>query len=379
MMNTLIAGDFYIADNFRNQQLVNNSVEKMFVSADYRIVNLEAPLTDNAPKNRIIKTGPHLRCNAETTISYLKQLKVDMVALANNHILDYGEKGMIETLAILEKNKIDYVGAGINLNNAVKPKTIDINGIRIDILNFAENEWSIAEESKPGANPLDIIENVRQIKAAKVTHDKVICIIHGGHEYCHFPSPRMVRQYRFYVENGADAIVGHHTHCMSGYEIYNDAPIIYSLGNFLFTLPSGMEERYIGLLAILRIEKEKPISFNLFPIAQEKDTCRVALLNNTQKEAVMNQIKEINKAIADEDLLKKKWDEFVIKKSDQYLDGLSPISAISNRYIRGGFNRLGISKLLLNKNYLKNVLNLARCEAHLDTMKSIIKKYLDED
>jgi len=62
----------------------------------------------------------------------------------------------------------------------------------------------------------------------------------------------MVKQYRFYAENGADAIVGHHTHCIGGYEIYKDVPIIYSLGNFLFTLPSKREEWYSGLLGAIK-------------------------------------------------------------------------------------------------------------------------------
>jgi len=173
-----------------------------------------------------------------TVFPYLKQLKVDAVTLANNHILDYGAKGLSDTFETLKQNKIDYVGAGNNLKEAAQPLTLEKDGQRIAILNFCENEWSIAEEDKPGANPMDIIENTNQIKAAKATHDKVICIIHGGHEYYHLPSPRMQKQYRFYVDNGADAIVGHHTHCVGGYEVYNDVPIIYSLGNFLFIKPS---------------------------------------------------------------------------------------------------------------------------------------------
>jgi len=375
-MNIFIAGDLYIADNFKNQKLIDESVENLFGTADYRIVNLETPLTDNMSKKRIVKTGPHLCSSAETILPYMHQLKVDMVTLANNHILDYGVKGLSDTLNTLRKNNIDYIGAGNNLKEASTPYIIEAEGMKIAILNFCENEWSIAEVDKPGANPLDIIDNVRQIKAAKATHDKVICIIHGGHEYYHFPSPRMVKQYRFYVEHGADAIVGHHTHCIGGHEIYNNAPIVYSLGNFLFTLQSKMEEWYTGLLAILKVENKKPITFDLFPVSQETKKFSVALLNNAQKETVMNQIKEINTAISDEDLLQKKWDEFVIKKTNQYLNGLSPISAISNRYIRGGLNRLGIGKLLLSNNYLKLLLNLMRCEAHKDITSEIIHKKL---
>jgi poly-gamma-glutamate capsule biosynthesis protein CapA/YwtB (metallophosphatase superfamily) len=76
---------------------------------------------------------------------------------------------------------------------------------------------------------MDIIDNANQIKEAKATHDKVIVIVHGGHEYYNLPSPRMQKQYRFYADQGADFVVGHHTHCISGYEVYNGVPIYYSL------------------------------------------------------------------------------------------------------------------------------------------------------
>ncbi len=81
-----------------------------------------------------------------------------------------------------------------------QPFTIEKEGLKIAILNFTENEWSSATKDKGGANPLDIIDNVRQIKTAKANHDKVICVIHGGHEHYNLPSPRMQKQNRFYAK-----------------------------------------------------------------------------------------------------------------------------------------------------------------------------------
>ena len=107
-MNILVAGDLYIADNFKNQQLIDESVKNLFETADYRIVNLETSLTDNVQKNRIIKTGSHLCSSAETMLPYLYQLKVDMVTLDNNHILDYGFKGLSDTLL-----KLKYINLGV--------------------------------------------------------------------------------------------------------------------------------------------------------------------------------------------------------------------------------------------------------------------------
>lgn len=377
-MNLLIAGDIYISERFRNHPLIDVAVEELFAAADYRIVNLESPLTANEPKNRILKTGPHLRSTAETMLPYLKQLQVDMVTLANNHILDYGTIGLFETFNSLKENKVDYVGAGNNLQEAANQFTLEKDGMKIAILNFTENEWTIAEEDKAGANPLNIIDNVYQIKTAKATHDKVICIIHGGHEYYHLPSPRMVKQYRFYAENGADAIVGHHTHCIGGYEVYKDVPIIYSLGNFLFTLPSKREEWFTGLLVQLKIEKAKQVLFELLPVRQEKETFRATLLENEKEKAVIQQVEEINIAIANKFTLQHCWDEFIKQNSKQYLNILKPTNAIGNRYFQAGFNWLGIGKIFINKQYLKLLLNLIRCEAHADGVKKIIATLLTQ-
>lgn len=375
-MNILISGDFFISDEFKNKDLIDQSVIDLFQKTDYRLVNLEAPLTANEPKNKILKTGPHLRMSEVTVMPYLKLLKLDAVKLANNHILDYGATGLQDTFESLKQNRIGYVGAGNNLNEATQPLTLEKDGMRIAILNFCENEWSIAEEDKPGANPLDIIDNVNQIKAAKATHDKVICIIHGGHEYYHLPSPRMQKQYRFYVDNGADTIVGHHTHCVGGYEIYNEVPIIYSLGNFIFTLPSKHEQWYFGLLAQLKIEKDKAVLFELLPVEQKTINYRVSLLETPAKNKIMHSLNEYNDSIDNEIMLHKSWNLFLEKYSTQYLNTCSPTTAIGNRFIRGGLNRLGISRYLQSNNYKKTMLNLFRCEAHLDATKSILKNKL---
>ncbi len=110
-MNILIAGDFFISDKYKDQCLIDRRIEDLFASVDYRIINLEAPITNkDDPKNKILKIGPHLRSSEDTVIPYLKQLHIDMVTLANNHILDYGEQGLIDTFHALKKNNIDRVG-----------------------------------------------------------------------------------------------------------------------------------------------------------------------------------------------------------------------------------------------------------------------------
>lgn len=377
-MKLIIAGDFYISDKQRGQDLIDSSIKDLFLKADFRIVNQEAPITSNTPINKIQKTGPHLQTSAETTLPYLKQLKVDLVTLANNHILDYGNKGLSDTFKTLQENDINHVGAGNNVHEAAKPFTIEKDGLKLAILNFAENEWSIAEEDKPGANPLDIIDNINQIKAAKKTHEKVICIIHGGHEYNHLPSPRMVKQYRFYAENGADAIVGHHTHCIGGYEVYNNVPIIYSLGNFLFTLPSAHKQWYTGLLVQLDISSEIPISFKLIPIRQEKDTFRCSIVNEIENKDILRRVNDYSEILQNENELNKSWNEFAKFKSQEYLNYFSPMQYFNNRHIIAGLKKIKIDKLFMSKKHYKLILNIIRCESHKDGAMAALKTFIKE-
>ncbi len=251
-MKIIIAGDLFISESFINKVVIDKSIQDLFALADIRIVNLGAPITVANRKNRIIKTGSYLYNCEEAVVPILNCLKINLVTLANNHILDYGSKGIADTLEVLKDNNMSYVGAGKNIADASKFYSFEKGHVKVAILNFAENEWSIADQRRAGANPLDIIENVRQIQLAKTSHDKVICIIHGGHENYNLPSPRMKNQYNFYIDNGADLIVGHHTHCISGYEIYKANPIYYSLGNFLFTNNNTSQDWYLGL--ILEVE-----------------------------------------------------------------------------------------------------------------------------
>ncbi len=374
-MKTLIAGDLFISESFKNKQLIDHSVEELFASAEYRILNLEAPITPDEPNHKILKTGPNLRTSEDTTMPYLKQLKTDMVTLANNHILDYGTIGLQNTLKTLERNRIAYVGAGNNLDEADRPYTLEKEGIKIAILNFAENEWSSATKDKGGANPLDIIDNVRQIKTAKAKHDKVICIIHGGHEHYNLPSPRMQKQYRFYAEKGADLIVGHHTHCIGGYEIYQGVPIYYSLGNFLFTMNAINPDWYIGLILEIEWEKDE-LKTNLHPVCQEKGTFKLYLPKGQEKEEILNRVHSYAEIIKNKSLLEQSWKHYISQKSKEYLNYWSPSSFIKNRYLRGALNKLGID--FKNKKGLSLFLNLMRCEAHSDLSKEIINNYLNK-
>ena len=158
-MKILIAGDFCprnrtaIAFEKEDYASVLDEVRSITSEADYCIVNMERPLVTSDVKP-IEKCGPNLRCTPNG-VKALKFAGFDCVTLANNHFLDYGEKGAEETLATLDALNVDYVGGGMNIAQASRVFYKDIKGRRLAIINCCEHEFSIATDTSAGSNPLD--------------------------------------------------------------------------------------------------------------------------------------------------------------------------------------------------------------------------------
>jgi len=376
-LNLLITGDFCVSDSFRRESLFDSEIISLFACADYRIVNLEAPITIENKRNEIFKTGPHLYTTKNTTLPLLKKLKIDLVTLANNHIMDYGQTGLMDTLSALKGAGIDAVGAGLNLHEATKPVVLEKDSIRMAILNFAENEWACAKEGRPGAAPLDIIENIKQIQEVKANSEFLIIIIHGGHEYYNFPSPGVQKRYRFLAENGASVIIGHHSHCISGYEVHQGVPIFYNLGNFVFTEPSPFESWYTGLVLNLHIQCDRKLEWELIPVTQSKKDFTLSLTKKDKTKLMRREVEDYCKIIADKSLLNQAWKEFLSDRRRHYMNIFSPISFINNKYIRLGMMRLGFDHCLLRKAQLAQVLNNIRCESHAEAAREIIEYFLE--
>ena len=369
-MKIVIAGDL-VVNQYYSSSNINKNVIDLFEQSDLNIVNLEAPVTKSTSK--ILKTGPHIKSEEQSTLNILKMLEVDIVTLANNHVLDYDESGVKDTLTFCHKNNFQTVGAGMDLSEAANTLFLDTTEGKIAIVNFAENEWASATKQTAGANPMNVIDNTNQIKKAKQKADYVFVIIHGGHEYYNLPSPRMQKQYRFYAEQGADIIIGHHTHCINGHETYKGVPIYYSLGNFLFTKPSTYKDWYLGLVLEVEINNGK-LTHQLHPVKQEKQNFELSLLKEDEKQVVLKQIITYNTIIADPATLNRTWNKNIESKYQVYLNYWSPLSFINNRYLKAVFRKLRIK--MINKNGMALMLNLIRCEAHLDMSKEVAKKYL---
>ncbi len=380
-ININIAGDLFLGRRIESiakknpESLVDNKIFNLFANSDLNIVNLESPLTDAGNDYETLKTGPHLKSSPET-IKALNLLDINLVTLANNHIYDYGNRGLADTLELCEKNNISTVGAGFTLSDASKIFLKKIGPTTIAIVNIAENEWSNASEARGGANPMNLIANTRSINEAKKLADIVIVIIHGGHEWYYLPSPRMVEQYRFYAEQGASVIVGHHSHYISGYEIFNQVPIFYGLGNFLFDSTTKLDGWYEGLLLSLCISNQKELSWKLLPHKQCKDNLKVELLEAGEKSRIENELEKLNLIIANPEKLKENFNSFVEKQVNAVLSTFSTSYFLKYKYFRSIIRNSGMERFFLRKEQLKSIMNYSRCEAHRDITFEVILNYL---
>jgi len=377
----LIGGDFYPGGKAERTAMVNPSelidpgILELFRNADLSLVNLECPLTRLGKEERIQKMGRHLKADPGT-INFLNYLGIDAVTLANNHIFDYGAKGLEETLSLCKSNGIKTVGAGPALQEAVATLFMEINGIKIAIINIAENEWANASDTRGGANPMDIIGNVYQIREAKKQADFVFFIIHGGHELYHYPSPRMVRQYRFYAEQGASAVIGHHTHCISGTEVHKGVPIIYSTGNFFFPFDISFKGWYEGMLVSFEIENNNQLSWETIPYHQCDKGINIKRFNDNETAVLQSRTAKINAAIANPEQLQAAFDAFCTLKQKDLLPHLSTSAIFPGKFIRKVIRKTGMERLFLRKNQLTAMLNYFRCEAHRDIMLKIMNDYI---
>lgn len=213
-----------------------SALDGMFKKDDLTVVNLETPITvggvDAENKQYVFKGAPE-------ALEALKSAGVDVVNLANNHTLDQGEQGLLDTLDNLSSRGIPYVGAGKNSQEAYTAQYFERNGIKIALLGFTrvipQSDWT-AGAGKPGvASVYDSREALKTIAAAKKKADLVVVVVHWGKERVEQYDDIQQALGRSFIDAGADLVMGGHPHVLQGIEPYKGKWIAYSTGNFIFT------------------------------------------------------------------------------------------------------------------------------------------------
>ncbi len=362
-MKLFIAGDLSLQGRAKqciwNQTRLTESfggVRELLKGCDWSVVNLESPVTENVTP--IPKDGPSLK-NPPEVFDIIKFCGFNVVTLANNHLKDFGVKGVKDTLNLCKVNGLANLGAGISINEARKPLMLSDADFTIGILNVCEHESSIATEITAGAAPLDYPNLYNDITSLRHKADKIIVIIHGGREHYQLPTPRMKKEYHFIIDMGADVVVNHHQHCYSGYELYKGKPIFYGLGNFFFDNPSRKDEKWNqGLLLMLNIERDKT-NFDLHPYVQCKNNIGIQI---GEYASVESSIKKINEIISDDRMLNDYFKKMVFTSKP-----LAPFMPFGCHLFRALYYRGLIPSFISKKNKVL-IENAISCEAHRDVL-----------
>ncbi len=220
--------------------------------------NLEGPFARRARRER---RQYSYRVNPELAAS-LVRAGINVVTLANNHLLDCGRTGVLETLDVLTHSGIAPLGAGIDEKAAHAAVIRQAGRSRIGLLAYYWNRRCAATANLPGSamDPPQALE--ADIRGLRDRADRIVVAFHWGVPYEREPSPEDRAKARFAVDCGADAVVGHHPHIVQPFEIYRRRPIFYSVGNFVFGSGNSGAE---GLLIGIRFEDEKTI-VNVYPL-----------------------------------------------------------------------------------------------------------------
>jgi len=289
MIEILACGDIVIGSN--GNHIISDELKKIITSSDISICNFEAPIKSNG--HPIPKAGPHVY-QSKSAICTVKKCGFDILSLANNHIYDYGETGLKDTLREITKHGLDYIGAGLSFDEAYELMIKKIDDIKIGFLSFCEAEFgALLEDEGRGGYAWINHQSVNNIvRKSKQKVDVLILIAHAGEEEVPLPLPEWRTRYRELCDFGVDVIIGHHPHVPQGWEKYNNSLIFYSLGNFYFDWGGFKTKEDMSYSVLLTIDDNK-IDYEV--ITHKKINNCLEILNDEVFNAYMDELNMIFK------------------------------------------------------------------------------------
>lgn len=280
------AGDVNLADNWNTMDYYKQqengiydciapALIGMMQESDLMCLNMEYCMSSlGEPMN-----GKKYTFRAEpSSADILKELGVDLVNLANNHVYDYGETAFLDMLHILNEEGIPYVGAGADAEEAERVFYTELDGKTVAVVAATRAEkYKLTPEATtdhPGVFRCYDRERLLEVtREADENADFVIAYIHWGTEYSEVLEDAQTEGARALAEAGADVVLGAHPHCLQGAEYIGDVPVLYSLGNYWFN-----EKALDSVLVKLHFygdDEERHMDTILVPARQENHYTRL--------------------------------------------------------------------------------------------------------
>ena len=285
-----LADNFYIMPKYDEREkgiygILSSDVVRIMTESDIMVVNSEFTISDRGEE----MPGKYYTFRASTKrIPIYNEMGVDLLTLANNHVYDFGEIAFNDMLDSLDEYNIPYIGAGRNIDEAMRPYYFIINGYKIAFVNATRAEKYIltpeATDTTGGVfrcyDPSMLRDLISDVKKES---DFVVALIHFGKEDSHELEREQIDSSKIYIDAGADIVVGTHAHVLQGIEFYKNKPIIYNLGDFIF----NDEDKDTGILQV-KILNDGMMEYYFIP-AHQKDEF-TELLYNDDKIRVINDI-----------------------------------------------------------------------------------------
>lgn len=250
-VSLLFAGDVYLSDHVLGAYgrsggiggVLDEGYRQAIEQADIFMVNQEFPFSNRGTPETDKQFTFRL---PEEKVLILQEIGPDIVALANNHALDYGKEALSDTIRVLDEAGILHAGAGENLDEAKALKTIEAGGKTFGFLAasrvFPKGHWAAGADHPGMLTAYDSTVLLEEIQKAEASCDFLTVYVHWGIERKTEPESYQRTLGQQYIDAGADLVIGSHPHVLQGIEYYKGKPIVYSLGNFVFgsSIPKTM-------------------------------------------------------------------------------------------------------------------------------------------
>jgi len=308
---TMIVGGDIMTNGISGSRNPFRSIAKTVSAADIAYANLEIPLTTATTRTsrksaaEIARRDQYVLKGDPKHAGHIRAAGFDMVSLANNHAMDYREKGLTEMIRLLRLNGIRHAGAGTTLSDALRPAVMNVKGIRVGMISFlafknSTSNWKCtpATPSGVGISALNfggvVGEQARKlirnyVRTAKQNCDLLYVALHWGIEKAYVPSSYQVQLGRAFIEAGADGVLGAHPHVLQGAEVFASKPILYSSGNLVSSRP--------GATALYRLHYSGKQLQRIEAIPCRIAGGSVALLSGAQRLQGLNRIAGLDRSL----------------------------------------------------------------------------------
>ncbi|RZM78111.1 capsule biosynthesis protein CapA [Pseudoalteromonas rubra] len=232
-------------------------VKPITASADFASVNLESPVL--AAPTTVHPSKEFAFFSLPDTLQGLTEIGIDYVALGNNHVFDYQQKGLEDTLKYVEQAGFSHSGAGNNTAEAYAPRLVEVGNTTLGLVSATSITGDdhlvtyIATADKGGAADLTDSTALRAaVEQARDNSDYAIVQLHGGDEYSYAPTRYIDNRFEFVSRREPDLMIAHHPHVAQGFALYNGVPALLGLGNFVFE--QNRHETLLGVAVSVTID-----------------------------------------------------------------------------------------------------------------------------